>query len=141
MSISIFKYFQTDVSSISLPERFTFPFYYDTHPLALVAVKELQDYLSVQTDFIHDFEIDGVGVGKMFGVLIVRNAQNELGYIQAFSGMMSGQTIVDGFAPPLYDILDPESYFQKETKELALLTPINPIFREGSFASRYESAI
>ena len=85
MSISIFKYFQTDVSSISLPERFTFPFYYDPHPLALVAAKELQDYLSVQTDFTHDFGIDGVGVGKMFGVLIVRNAENELGYIQAFS--------------------------------------------------------
>ena len=122
MSISIFKYFQTDVSSISLPERFTFPFYYDPHPLALVAVKELQDYLSVQTDFTHDFGIDGVGVGKMFGVLIVRNAQNELGYIKAFSGMMSGQTVVNGFAPPLYDILDPESYFQKETRVLALLT-------------------
>ena len=122
MSISIFKYFQTDVSSISLPERFTFPFYYDPHPLALVAAKELQDYLSVQTDFTHDFGIDGVGVGKMFGVLIVRNAENELGYIQAFSGMMSSQTIVNGFAPPLYDILDPESYFQKKTRVLALLT-------------------
>ena len=122
MSISIFKYFQTDVSSISLPERFTFPFYYDPHPLALVAAKELQDYLSVQTDFTHDFGIDGVGVGKMFGVLIVRNAENELGYIQAFSGMMSSQTVVNGFAPPLYDILDPESYFQKKTRVLALLT-------------------
>ena len=122
MSISIFKYFQTDVSSISLPERFTFPFYYDPHPLALVAAKELQDYLSVQTDFTHDFGIDGVGVGKMFGVLIVRNAENKLGYIQAFSGMMSSQTVVNGFAPPLYDILDPESYFQKKTRVLALLT-------------------
>ena len=122
MSISIFKYFQTDVSSISLPERFTFPFYYDPHPLALVAAKELQDYLSVQTDFTHDFGIDGVGVGKMFGVLIVRNAENELGYIQAFSGMMSSQTVVNGFAPPLYDILDPEGYFQKKTRVLALLT-------------------
>ncbi|HAI57218.1 MAG TPA: RNA pseudouridine synthase [Saprospirales bacterium] len=122
MSISIFKYFQTDVSSISLPERFTFPFYYDPHPLALVAAKELQDYLSVQTDFTHDFGIDGVGVGKMFGVLIVRNAENELGYIQAFSGMMSSQTVVSGFAPPVYDILDPESYFQKKTRVLALLT-------------------
>ncbi|MDG1100119.1 MAG: pseudouridine synthase [Saprospiraceae bacterium] len=122
MSISIFKYFQTDVSSISLPERFTFPFYYDPHPLALVAAKELQDYLSVQTDFTHDFGIDGVGVGKMFGVLIVRNAENKLGYIQAFSGMMSSQTVVNGFAPPVYDILDPESYFQKKTRVLALLT-------------------
>ena len=114
--------FKTDVSKIKLPEKFTFPFYYDPHPLALVAAKELQDYLSVQTDFTHDFGIDGVGVGKMFGVLIVRNAENELGYIQAFSGMMSSQTVVNGFAPPVYDILDPESYFQKKTRVLALLT-------------------
>ena len=122
MQSNIFKYFHSDVSNISLPKRFTFPFYYDPHPLALVAVKELQDYLSEQTDFIHDFGIDGDGVGKMFGVLIVRNGLGELGYIRAFSGMMSGKTVVDGFAPPLYDILDPESYFQKETRQLALLT-------------------
>lgn len=123
MSISIFKYYHSDVSHISLPERFTFPFYYDPHPLAVVAVKELQDYLNVQTDFFHDFGIEGEsGTGKMFGVLVVRNDSGELGYITAFSGMMSGLTVVKGFAPPLYDILDPESYFQKETLELAALT-------------------
>ena len=36
--------------------------------------------------------------------------------------MMSSQTVVNGFAPPVYDILDPESYFQKKTRVLALLT-------------------
>lgn len=123
MSISIFKYYHSDVSHISLPERFTFPFYYDPHPLALEAVKELQDYLAVQTDFSHAFGINGEsGIGKMFGVLVVRNSSGEVGYITAFSGMMSGNTVVKGFAPPLYDILDPESYFQKETIELAALT-------------------
>ena len=111
------------MSNLSLPEKFTFPFYYDPHPLALAAVKELQEYLLHQKDFDHDFGLDtNDGVGKMFGVLLVKNTQGEVGYIKAFSGMMSGKTVVDGFAPPLYDILDPQSYFQKETQQLAKLT-------------------
>ena len=123
MSIPIFKNFQSDVSDISLPEKFTFPFYYDPHPLALVAVGELQEYLKNQSDFIHDFGINqDHGVGKMFGVLVVKNKEGEIGYLTAFSGMMSGKTVINGFTPPLYDILDPESYFQKGTKQLATLT-------------------
>ncbi len=123
MSKSIFKHYQSDVSHISLPERFTFPFYYDLHPIAEVAVLELQDYLSKQNEFVHDFGIDkNQGVGKMFGILSVKNKKGDLGYITAFSGMMSGKTVVDGFVPPIYDILDPESYFQQETKVLATYT-------------------
>ena len=122
MQNTIFNLFKTDISKITPPERFTFPFYYDPHPLALVAVKELQSYLANQTDFVHDFGIDGNGVGKMFGVLVVKKESGEIGYITAFSGMMSGKTVVEGFAPPLYDILDPAGYFQQETQKLALLT-------------------
>lgn len=139
MSISTIKRFQSDVSHISLPERFTFPFYYDVHPIAQVAVQELQDYLSTQTDFVHEFGIDqSKGVGKMFGVLVVSNHEDQLRYITAFSGMMSGKTIVDGFAPPIYDILDPKGYFQQETQVLAELTEkikvleIDPNLKEQS---------
>lgn len=122
MSSSILKYFQSDVSQIPLPTRFTFPFYYDPHPLAIIAVNELKDYLSTQTDFEHEFGIRGAGVGKMFGVLVVKDETGNLGYIKAFSGMMSGSTIVKGFAPPLYDMMDTETYFHKETKNLEEIT-------------------
>ena len=123
MTKNVFKYYQSDISHISLPQRFTFPFYYDPHPLAIVAVNELQEYLLHQTDFVHDFGIDtDRGIGKMFGVLVVKNPLGKLGYITAFSGMMSGKTVINGFAPPIYDILDPTSYFQKETIQLANLT-------------------
>lgn len=123
MSIPIFKYYQSDVSEISLPEKFTFPFYYDVHPIAQVAVEELQAYLNQQSDFLHDFGIKGKnGTGKMFGVLVVRNLKGELGYISGFSGMMSGKTVIEGFVPPIYDILDPKSYFHQETLELGILT-------------------
>lgn len=123
MTKNVFKYYQSDISHISLPQRFTFPFYYDPHPLAIVAVNELQEYLLHQTDFVHDFGIDtDRGIGKMFGVLVVKNPLGKLGYITAFSGMMSGKTVINGFAPPIYDILDPTSYFQQETIQLANLT-------------------
>ena len=123
MKNELFNKLYQDVANLSPPEKFTFPFYYDPHPLALAAVKELQEYLLHQKDFDHDFGVDtNDGVGKMFGVLVVKNTEGEVGYIKAFSGMMSGKTVVDGFAPPLYDILDPQSYFQKETQQLAKLT-------------------
>ena len=35
-----FRIFKKSVDEISLPERFTYPFYYDVHPLAEIAAEE-----------------------------------------------------------------------------------------------------
>jgi tRNA pseudouridine32 synthase/23S rRNA pseudouridine746 synthase len=43
------------------------------------------------------------GGGKMFGVLVVRDADGRLGYLRAFSGMLGGAWHRLGFAPPLFD--------------------------------------
>ena len=50
-----FLAFQTDISSYSLPEKFTFPFYYEPHPLCRIAAQEVQQYLREQKDWEHDF--------------------------------------------------------------------------------------
>ena len=85
-----FQYFKTTLKKITLPSRFTFPFYYEPHPLCEIAANELQKYLQTQTDFDHNFGIDpskkGLSIGKMFGVLVVQNEQNEIGYITSVSG-------------------------------------------------------
>ena len=76
--------FNKDISGITLPDKFTFPFYYDPHPLAIMAVEELQIYLKEQTNFVHDFGLEenkkGISIGKMFGVLVVENEAKEIGY-------------------------------------------------------------
>jgi len=105
----MFTYFKTHIESIPLPKRFTFPFNYVPHPLCIIAANELQRYLKTQTDWVHDFGIDhyvdASNVGKMFGVLVVLNQQQELGYISAFSGRMAGTQNIPGFVPPILDLL------------------------------------
>lgn len=110
--------FKSDVSTIPRPEKFTFPFYYDPHPLALLAIDQLQDYLSTQTELNHNFgldsEQDGLVIGKMFGVLVVEDKQGELGFLTAFSGKLADSNDHDYFVPPVFDILDSEGFFRKE---------------------------
>ena len=88
-----FTPFKSSTAGLSLPEKFTFPFYYEPHPLSIMAVNELQGYLKTQTDFDHNFGIDtskeGLVIGKMFGVLVVENLEGELGYLSAFSGKLA----------------------------------------------------
>ena len=44
---TFFQEFKTNISSISLPEKFTFPFYYEPHELSILAAKDLQNYLEI----------------------------------------------------------------------------------------------
>ncbi len=94
MSKSLFQSFKTNISGISLPEKFTFPFYYEPHELSIIAANELQGYLEKQTDFEHNFGLnehqEGLVIGKMFGVLVCQNLDGEIGYLWAFSGKLAG---------------------------------------------------
>ncbi|WP_235049493.1 RluA family pseudouridine synthase [Sphingobacterium paucimobilis] len=100
------------------PKRFTFPFCYDPHPLSLQAAQELQQYLSEQQDFQHNFGLDqgqgGNPIGKMFGVLVVENKQGTLGYLAACSGKLAGTNIHKYFVPPLFDMLNPDGFFLRQ---------------------------
>jgi tRNA pseudouridine32 synthase/23S rRNA pseudouridine746 synthase len=123
--MSCFKRFRTPIDHLSLPERFTFPFYYEPHPLSLLAAKELQEYLEHQTDWKHLFwpeqgNNDEV-YGKMFGVLVVQNHHGELGYLTAFSGKVAGSYRQPGFVPPVFDLLAADGFYKKEEQELKQL--------------------
>ncbi|MFT4535821.1 MAG: tRNA pseudouridine32 synthase/23S rRNA pseudouridine746 synthase [Saprospiraceae bacterium] len=117
--------FGCDVSQVDLPVKFTFPFYYEPHPIALVAVDELQHYLLTQTDFNHDFGLNGEvtenSLGKMFGVLVVSDSEGQLGYLTAFSGKLGDQNVHTHFVPPVFDMLEEESYFVVESAKLDVL--------------------
>ena len=120
-----FSRFKQDISAYRLPERFTFPFCYTPHPLCVLAAKELQDYLTRQQDFQHNF---GLGddphliIGKMFGVLLVTDQHGEIGYLAAFSGKLAEQNHVAHFVPPVFDMLIPDSYFLREQADIKQLT-------------------
>lgn len=113
-----FHSFQTNISTIPLPEKFTFPFYYEPHKLSIIAANELQNYLKTQTDFEHNFGLDekqkGLQIGKMFGVLVVQNQNDELGHLWAFSGKLAESNHHSKFVPTVYDMLDDNGYFKKE---------------------------
>lgn len=111
---------------MALPKRFTYPFFYKPHPLCRMAAEQLQDWLKSQTDWKHNFGIDhfvdGVNVGKMFGVLLVQNSKGEIGFLSAFSGKLAGKHHLLGFVPPIVDYLTVDSFFRKGEKEIEEVT-------------------
>ena len=114
--------FKTDVSGISLPRRFTFPFYYEPHPLAEIAAAELQEYLETQTDFRHNFGLGrvkkGWPLGKMFGVLVVQNQKGGLGYLAAVSGNFQDKKMPEKLVPPIFNMRTQGSFYLEGEKEL-----------------------
>lgn len=115
---NLFQPFQQNIPGILLPEKFTFPFYYEPHELSVIAANELQNYLERQSDFEHNFglnaEQDGLVIGKMFGVLVVQNNDGQLGYLWAFSGKLAESNQHPLFVPTVFDMLEENSFFKKE---------------------------
>lgn len=113
--------FETDVDVIPLPEKFTFPFYYTPHPLVKLAAKAIQQDLSTRT-LEHNFGLDatqtGMVIGKMFGVLVVKDQHGKLGFLAAFSGKLADENHHKGFVPPVFDMLKATGYFKLEEEVL-----------------------
>ena len=118
----LFQPFKTNISGISLPEKFTFPFYYEPHELSIIASNALQTYLETQTNFEHNFGLqknqEGLVIGKMFGVLVCQNQEGEQGYLWAFSGKLAGVNNHPYFVPTIFDMLHEDSFFRKEEEVL-----------------------
>jgi len=117
-----FQHFKENTSGIEVPDKFTFPFYYEPHPLTLVATKELQEYLEKQTDFKHEFGLKGTelknAIGKMFGVLVVKKTDNSLGYLAAFSGKLADNSFPDKFVPPIFNMRSEGSFYLEGEKKI-----------------------
>jgi tRNA pseudouridine32 synthase/23S rRNA pseudouridine746 synthase len=117
--------FQADISHIPIPLKFTYPFHYVPHPLAMQAAGQLQAYLQTQQDFEHNFGLtpddNKMVIGKMFGVLVVQNKVGEIGFLAAFSGKLADSNHHTYFVPPVYDMLEGAGFFLEESKTLNLL--------------------
>ena len=94
-------------SDIPKPERFTYPFCYEPHPLCLLAAEKVKREIAR----IQPTE------GKMFGVLVVESAEG-LAYLAAYSGLLEGRNDWEYFVPPVFDAQQPEGYFKTREHEI-----------------------
>ncbi|SJL84315.1 RluA family pseudouridine synthase [Vibrio palustris] len=123
-SAAYFHYFQTCIDGLSVPDTFTYPFCYEPHPLCEAAVQDLQAHLTDQTDWHHPFGIEHTtdgDHGKMFGVLVVKNSADELGYLCGFSGLLAGSLHQPGFVPPVFDRVGYSATFKQKSDYIASL--------------------
>jgi len=108
------------------PKQFTYPFCYEPHPLCIAAADEVRRYLDLHPEWHDELQ-----KGKMFGVLVVPSPEEEgspaaeslppwgevgggLSFLAAFSGTLDGKTQHEYFVPPVFDLMAPGCYFQKE---------------------------
>ncbi len=144
MSDTFFIPFKHAIDTYSLPERFTFPFYYTPHPLCVLAVNELQHYIETEADWQHDFGFSDdteLAVGKMFGVLLVENKQGEIGYLSAFSGKIADSNHHAKFVPPVFDMLIEGDFFRTGQQELKQISQQIKILESNPDISKCEQAL
>lgn len=106
----------SEAASVVAPSRFTCPFCYEPHPLALMAVEQVQQYVATRADWA-----DEMDAGKMLGVLVARDDKGRLGYLAAFSGNLAGRVDHDYFVPPVYDLLDPQGEFKQGESQITAI--------------------
>ena len=99
-------------TDITPPERFTYPFCYEPHPLCILAAEEVK----------REIERISPSEGKMFGVLVV-----EGGFLAAYSGLLEGRNDWDYFVPPVYDAQQPDGYFKTKEREISLIASRSPL--------------
>lgn len=116
-----FTKFKTHINQQIVPEKFNL-MVNKPHQLCLIAVDELQDYLNNQTDWTHNFGLsdkhDQPVIGKMFGVLVVKNQNHEIGYLSAFSGKLARTNQHLIFVPPVFDLLTENGFLNKGMEAL-----------------------
>ena len=96
------------IADIPLPERFTYPFCYEPHPLCQMAAEEVKR----EIERIQPTE------GKMFGVLVVK-AEEGLGFLAAYSGLLEGRNDWPYFVPPVFDAQLPDGHFKQTERVIS----------------------
>ena len=117
-------------TDIQPPERFTYPFCYEPHPLCEMAAKEVQAHIGSHTEIREDAD-----KGKMFGVLVVKmddgrglmEEEPAYGFLAAYSGLLAGRNDWDYFVPPVYDAQQPDGHFKTTEREISLTTHLSPL--------------
>lgn len=84
--------------------KFTYPFRYTPAPEVVRAAEDMIARIDASARLQELF-----AEGKMLGVL-----ETDKGFLYAFSGLAGGQSIVDGFVPPIFDYSAPDGHFRQK---------------------------
>ena len=113
-------------TDLTPPERFTYPFCYEPHPLCQQAAREVQTYIASHPEILEDADH-----GKMFGVLVVEKGEGSkeksgeegsYGFLAAYSGLLAGRNDWPYFVPPVYDAQQPDGYFKTMERKISMLS-------------------
>lgn len=129
-------------TDISKPEKFTYPFCYEPHPLCRLAADEVQRHIR-ESGLLPE---DG-GEGKMFGVLVVEYCEGtesgkppHLGFLAAYSGLLAGRNDWQWFVPPVFDAQQPDGHFKRtETRISAINAEIESLRNSREYAEALET--
>lgn len=129
-------------TDISKPEKFTYPFCYEPHPLCRLAADEVQRHIR-ESGLLPE---DG-GEGKMFGVLVVEYCEGtesgkppRLGFLAAYSGLLEGRNDWQWFVPPVFDAQQPDGHFKRtETRISAINAEIESLRNSREYAEALET--
>ncbi len=132
--------FDENTEGIARPDRFTWPFCYEPHPLARMAAAQLQRLLRERAASDVAWRRE-VADGKMFGVLVVGDAAGGLGFLAAFSGNIAGTNLHEGFVPPVYDMLQPAEHFRREEAAISAINHRIGVLEEDGECRRLEAAL
>jgi tRNA pseudouridine32 synthase/23S rRNA pseudouridine746 synthase len=68
----------------------------------------------------------------MFGVLVVRNEQNKLGYLTAFSGKLADKSLPEQFVPPVFNMRTSGSFYIKGEREIDAMNAQLSVLKKDS---------
>ncbi len=100
-----------------VPQKLNNPFNYTEHPISEAAIKHLIPSV--------DSLMKNIDEGKMFAVLVVMTQEDLLAnsskyhYLAAFSGQINDKSIIPGFVPPIFNLLNPDGYFKINEKRIS----------------------
>lgn len=114
--MSLLRPFPILPTELQTPRLFTNPFDYQPSEIVRIATQELMAYIESREEW-HD----ELSMGKMFGVLVCKSQEGELGYLSAFSGNLDGRTIHSAFVPPIFDLHSVGSFFRAEERHISAI--------------------
>lgn len=99
-----------DAHGLPVPAKLNNPFYVDISALGKAAFQHFSEHL-LTIPLVHN-HFEAGGVGKMFGLLVVKNTAKKIGYLAAFSGKLNESVNIPGFVLPVFDTLVYDGFYK-----------------------------